>query len=70
MTLSKRTCPHCGNRNSRLIEDNGLSDDHPGLTLLCVARVNPGDDCFGEGNPKVGEDGKVPCSMQWNPNED
>jgi len=65
------TCPNCGNRDPKLIEDNGprsrRDDDY---TLLCVARVKLGDDAFGgEANPPldVGPDGLVTCGMQWSP---
>lgn len=41
--MSKRTtrqrCPHCGNTNPGLIEDNGLPARDDDYTLLCVARV-------------------------------
>lgn len=70
-TMKKYTCPHCGNRDPRTIEDNGERSTHPDYTLLCVARVAPGEDAFdGDANPPltVGPDGKVDCGMQWCPN--
>jgi len=66
------TCPHCGNRNPLKLEDNGLPMSDFDFTLLCVARVAPGADCFdGAASPplEIGPDGKVPCGMQWCPNE-
>jgi hypothetical protein len=66
------TCPHCGNRDKRFIEANTPDPraDDPDLTLLCVARVLPGEDAFGGDPPQdVGADGTVPCAMQWQPNE-
>ena len=42
------------------------------FTLLCVARVAPGEDAFdGKANPplEVAPDGTVACGMQWCPNE-
>lgn len=65
-------CPNCGNRNPAKFEDNGMRLTDSELTLLCVARVSPGEDAFqGEANPPldVGADGKVACGQQWNPNE-
>lgn len=65
-------CPHCGNRDPKLIEDNGVRANDPDFTLLCVARVAPGADSFGgEANPplEAGADGKVSCGMQWCPSE-
>jgi len=65
-------CPHCGNRDPKLIEDNGCSPSDLDYTLLCIARVSPGEDAFGgDANPPldVGADGKVVCGMQWCPNE-
>jgi hypothetical protein len=64
-------CPNCGNRNAATIQDNGLRPRNALYTLLCVARVAPGDDAFGgEANPplEIGPDGKVTCGMQWEPN--
>jgi len=56
------TCPHCGNHDRKLIEENG-SD-----TVLCVARVAPGEDAFTEVT-EPDDDGKVVCGMQWTPGE-
>jgi hypothetical protein len=73
MTMTKKhTCPHCGNRDPEFIEDNGAGTRDADYTLLCVARVAPGEDSFGgDANPplEVGPDGKVTCGMQWCPNE-
>jgi|GEM_PF-2262758 len=71
-TANRRACPHCGNRDEALIEDNGTDPRDDDYTLLCVARVRPGEDAFdGEANPplEVGPDGTVACGMQWSPNE-
>ena len=68
--MCEEKCPHCGS-GPRFHEDNGLNEGNPDYTLLCVARVNPGEDAFsGEANPplEVGSDGKVDCGMQWCPN--
>lgn len=70
-TANRYTCPHCGNRDPQLIEDNGADRRDADYTLLCVARVAPGEDSFhGDANPPltVGPDGKVDCGMQWCPN--
>jgi hypothetical protein len=69
--LTRAQCPHCGNRDPRFIEDNGCKPSDSLYTLLCVARVAPGEDAFdGGANPalEIGADGKVVCGMQWEPN--
>ena len=67
----KRTCPHCGNRSERLIQDNGEPPTSPDLTLLCVARVAP--DAWSFETAPLPEDhdanGLVPCGMQWEANQ-
>ena len=71
MKRKRPRCPNCGNTDPRFIEDNGCKASDPLYTLLCVARVAPGDDSFnGDADPPlpVGEDGKVTCGMQWEPN--
>jgi hypothetical protein len=60
-------CPHCGNTDERSIEDNGRKSTDSLYTLLCMARVALGEDAFGGGG-EPGEDGKVACGMQWEPN--
>ncbi len=69
--MPKPTCPHCGNTNQKLIQDNGEKPSSPDLTLLCVARVEPEDWSFDHVKPLL-EDydaaGLVPCGMQWDPN--
>lgn len=63
-------CPHCGNTNPRYFQDNGEGPRSPGLTMLCVAPVKPGDDSFGgDGGSEVDSNGNVPCGMQWEPNQ-
>jgi hypothetical protein len=65
-------CPHCGNLDSRFMQDNGCRRADPLFTLLCVARVKPGDDAFGgDADPPLDVDaaGTVACGMQWNPGE-
>lgn len=69
----KRSCPHCGNSNSKFIQNNGEGPSSPDLTLLCVARVLPADWSFGVELPPLSDDydsqGLVPCGMQWDPNQ-
>lgn len=64
-------CPHCGNYNDKLIQDNGERAASPDLTLLCIARVAPSEWSFDHVAPQP-EDfdaaGLVPCGMQWEPN--
>lgn len=65
----KRTCPHCGNRNDKFIEDNNCPPRHYNYTLLCVARVLPRDAALADcGLADPDEDGKTACGMQWSPN--
>jgi hypothetical protein len=66
----KIKCPHCGNRDPKKLEDNGVRPNHPDYTVLCVARVLPKDDSFGGDGSVPEADGKVPCGMQWCPNQD
>jgi hypothetical protein len=70
MKTSKR-CPHCGNTNPKLLQDNGEEPSSLDLTLLCVARVAPSAWSFDHVKP-LPEDhdasGLVPCGMQWDPN--
>lgn len=56
-------CPHCGNKDKRLIETNGSE------TVLCVALVNAGEDALAGIEPEQEPDanGKVKCGMQWEP---
>ena len=64
-------CPHCGNRNGKLIDDNGLSSKNYDYTLLCIARVPAKDVAnYDEQLTAVGPDGKATCGMQWCPNVD
>jgi len=67
-----RQCPHCGNRDPRFIQSNGEPDASPALSLLCVARVAPDEWSFDTRPHAADYDdaGKVPCGMQWDPNED
>jgi hypothetical protein len=72
MKTQRPRCPSCGNRNQALLQDNGASPRSPAYSLLCVARVTPGEDAFGgDASPplEVGADGNVACGMQWSPNE-
>lgn len=63
MTTKRYTCPHCGNADRSLIEDNGHKWTHPDCTLLCVAPVPAGEcDSF-----DVTSDGTAVCGMQWDP---
>ncbi len=66
-----RKCPHCGNTNPILLLNNGEEPASPDLTLLCVARVKPGEWSFDHVAP-LPEDydaaNLVPCGMQWDPN--
>lgn len=67
------TCPHCGNRAKALMEMNTPRESDPDLTLLCVARVPPEDGSFDVEDyypDQYDADGKVPCGMQWDPNEE
>jgi len=54
------TCPHCGNRNPALIQDNGERSTSPDLTLLCVKPCLPGQSSF--------LDDSTICGCQWEPN--
>lgn len=65
-------CPNCDNTRPSLIEDNGLRVNDPDLTLLCMARVRPGEEsCPDRDIPaEVGDDGLVTCAMQWCPNQE
>ena len=67
---TRLVCPHCGNCNQSLIEDNNASKTSVYYTLLCVARVLPRDAYDGDDvEPREPEeDGKVVCGMQWSPN--
>ena len=70
--MKKKKCPHCGNTNSKYIQDNGEPPRSPDLTLLCVARVKPGDWAFDHVKPRpedLDAHGLVPCGMQWDPNQ-
>lgn len=72
MKLAPHKCPHCGNADPKQMEDNGMRPHYLDFTLLCVARVAPGEDAFdGKANPplEVAPDGTVACGMQWCPNE-
>lgn len=73
-TMKTKTyrCPNCGNTKPSRIEDNGLRVTDPDLTLLCTARVLPGEEaCPDRAIPaKTGDDGMVTCGMQWCPNMD
>lgn len=64
-------CPHCGNRGVKLIETNQPHPYGRDLTLLCVKRVWPEDWAFGTDekpfSDQIGDDGKVACGMQWEP---
>jgi hypothetical protein len=64
------TCPHCGNHDPKLIEDNGCKRRDPRLTMLCIARVKPEDSAFDDdpGPGGVDVNGLVACGMQWEPN--
>jgi len=69
--MKRRSCPHCGNHDPRLLQDNGEEPSSPDLTLLCVARVKPAEWSFDHVKPTVediGADGLVPCGMQWDAN--
>jgi len=62
------TCPHCGNTNRDLMEDNGLKATSWDLTLLCVAPVKDGEyDSFEY--TKGDADFTGLCGMQWEPNQ-
>ena len=63
------TCPHCGNRDRELMEENGAKPSDPDFTLLCVARMKPGEDSFDGETVETGPDGLTICGMQWCPNE-
>ncbi len=69
--MKRSRCPHCGNANPKYIQDNGEPAGSPDLTLLCVARVKPGEWSFDHVAP-LPEDhdarGLVPCGMQWDAN--
>lgn len=64
--MRKWKCPGCGNRAQQHIQDNLGKDyrqDHPDLTLLCVAPIEKGKtDSFGKES-----DGTLPCGYQWTP---
>ena len=63
------TCPHCGNSNPDLLQDNGCSPTDPDLTLLCVKPCTPEEsslDDFDRADPTDREK----CYMQWEPNSD
>ena len=59
-------CPHCGNRDPKLIEDNGERPSSPDLTLLCVAPIAPEDSTF-DWLPL--NQRPATCGMQWDPNQ-
>lgn len=66
-----KRCPHCGNRDPKFLQDNGERPSSPDLTMLCVAPVAPADWSF-DTKPTaedIGTDGRVPCGMQWDPNQ-
>lgn len=65
-------CPHCENRDSAFLQDNGDPPKSFDYTLLCVARVAPEDRSWDHVKPlpeDLDADGKVACGMQWCPNE-
>lgn len=68
----KTRCPHCGNTDRKLLQDNGEPPMSPTLSLLCVARVRPEDWSFDTKPEPQDYDaaGLVPCGMQWDPNSD
>lgn len=68
--VMKKKCPHCGNKDAKLIQSNGEQDSSPDLTLLCVARVKPAEWSFSDPPEPdmVDAAGLVPCGMQWEPN--
>jgi len=66
-------CPHCGNTDTRLMQDNGLRANHPDFTLLCVKRVPPDESSFERVliTPEdINADGLTACGMQWEPNNE
>lgn len=66
-----RCCPHCGNKNPDTLQDNGERRLHPDYTILCVALVPLGEEA-GAGcdmAPDPDSIGRVPCGMQWCPND-
>lgn len=67
----RKRCPHCGNTDSKYIQDNGEPLKSLDLTLLCVNPVAPEDWSFAE--KPIAEDfdtnGQVPCGAQWEPNQ-
>ena len=70
--MPTRRCPHCGNINPKFLQSNGESSASPDLTLLCVRPVATTEWSFTE-NPlpeDLDEDGRVPCGMQWDANQE
>ncbi len=67
----KLVCPHCGNRNQRLFEDNGVNPTHIGYGILCIARVKPEDWAFADppDPDQLDAEGLVVCGWQWYPND-
>lgn len=59
-------CPNCGNKDRKLIQDNGEPLSSPDLTFLCVAKVMPEDSSF-DHLPLAERPSE--CGMQWEPNE-
>ena len=69
MRVLHAKCPHCGNTNPELIETNGCEPNDPDFTLLCIARMKPGEEALADFEPRSqpGDDGLVACGMQWEP---
>lgn len=70
--MSKHICPSCGNRDAKLIEDNGLPRRSPDYTLLCVKTIPAKESSFDiETLARLGHviNGYVKCGTQWEPNE-
>jgi hypothetical protein len=68
-----RRCPHCGNTDSKFLQDNGEAASSPDLTLLCVARIQPSEWSFDHVAPLPeahDASGLVPCGMQWDVNQE
>jgi hypothetical protein len=69
------TCPHCGNRDRSLMEDNGCAADATDLTLLCKRPCTPEDSTYSPGDLPVSAEWpaddpvRFTCGMQWEPND-
>lgn len=68
---TKHTCPNCGNKNPKLIENNGERPTSEDFSLLCVKVIPIKDSSFDQDTlRRLGhvKNGTTKCGTQWEPN--